>query len=98
MQENTPSQRDLAADLHVSLGKLNSLLNDLIAQGLVCSPEKNVSITGKRMYTLTDTGIEKRKKLAEDCIERKEQEMSDLKKDLLQLGLDLEEMQSEYKQ
>jgi len=77
------TQRELARDLGLSLGKLNYCLRALKSKGLVKiknfkkNPEKINYI-----YVLTPRGIAAKTKLTMDFMKRKMMEYDELKKDL----------------
>ena len=83
--QNKPnsSQRELAAELGFSLGKLNYCLKALQKKGLV--KINNFKKNPKKInyfYVLTPTGIAQKTKLTINFMKRKMQEYDELKKEL----------------
>ena len=77
------SQRELAKDLGISLGKLNYCLKALQSKGLV--KIKNFKKNPKKLnyiYVLTPKGIAEKTKLTLNFMKRKMREYDDLKKEL----------------
>jgi len=77
------SQRDLAEEIGVSLGKINFLLNELIKKGLIKIDNfsKNKSKINY-IYLLTPKGISAKFSLTLKFMKRKLKEYDELKKDL----------------
>ncbi len=83
--QNNPnsSQRELAAELGFSLGKLNYCLKALQKKGLV--KINNFKKNPKKInyfYVLTPSGIAQKTKLTINFMKRKMQEYDELKKEL----------------
>lgn len=80
------SQRQLAADLGFSLGKLNYCLSALKEKGLIKIKnfKKNSNKIGYT-YILTPKGIKEKTKMTINFMKRKMQEYDELKKDLNKL-------------
>ena len=77
------SQRQLAEELGVSVGKVNYCLRSLIDKGFVkASNFKRSTNKLSYLYLLTPSGIEKKTKLTLNFMKIKMQEFDDLKKDL----------------
>jgi len=77
------TQRELAQELGMSLGKLNYCLNALIGKGLV--KIKNFKKNPKKIsyvYILTPRGIMKKTKLTINFMKRKMQEYEELKSEV----------------
>ena len=77
------SQRELAVELGVSLGKLNYCLNALKKKGLI--KIENFKKNPNRInyvYLLTPRGIAEKTKLTVNFMKRKMQEYEELKKEL----------------
>ena len=74
-KEQKQSQRELAQELGLSLGKLNFILKALIAKGLV--KMENFAHSHNKMqycYVLTPEGISEKLKITRAFIKRKEEE------------------------
>ena len=84
LNENpSSSQRKLAIDLGISLGKLNYCLNELRKKGFV--KVKNFKKSKKKLsylYMLTPSGFTMKKNLALDFMQKKIQEYDELKKEI----------------
>ena len=83
MKPNT-SQRELAKDLGVSLGKLNYCIKELQKKGLI-KLENFQNQTNKisyLQYLITPKGIVERTKLTINFMKRKMKEYDELKKEL----------------
>ena len=77
------TQRDLAAELGFSLGKLNYCLKELKKKGLI--KLKNFRKNNRKinyMYILTPSGISTKTKLTINFMQKKMKEYEDLKKEL----------------
>tara|TARA_Y100000591_G_C21624112_1_gene589374 strand:+ start:10 stop:336 length:327 start_codon:yes stop_codon:yes gene_type:complete len=77
------TQRELAKDLGLSLGKLNYCLNALIAKGLI--KIKNFKKNPKKIsyaYILTPKGIIKKTNLTINFMKRKMREYEELKSEV----------------
>ena len=83
-KENTSSQRKLAEDLGLSLGKLNYCLKELKKKGLI--KIKNFQKQNNKIknlnYVITPKGIAERTKLTINFMARKMKEYDELKKEL----------------
>lgn len=77
------SQREMAKDLDLSLGKINYCLDELRKKGLLKlqnftnNPKKS-----KYIYVLTPKGISEKTRMTVDFMKRKMQEYDELKKEL----------------
>ncbi len=77
------SQRELASELEISLGKLNYVLNQLKKKGLIKiknfkkNPDKI-----RYLYLLTPRGITEKTKLTLNFMKRKLEEYDELKKEV----------------
>jgi EPS-associated MarR family transcriptional regulator len=87
----TLSQRQLAAELGVSLGKANYCLRALVEKGLVKlgNFSKNPN-KGKYAYILTPAGLEEKTRITLDFLKRKEAEFEAIKSEIEVLKGDLE--------
>jgi EPS-associated MarR family transcriptional regulator len=77
------SQRELASELDVSLGKLNYCLKALKAKGLI--KMKNFGNNPKKinyMYLITPKGIAEKSRLTINFMKKKMSEYDELKKEL----------------
>ena len=77
------SQRELAKELNISLGKLNYCLKSLQQKGLI--KIKNFKQNPKKvnyLYILTPKGISEKTKLTINYMQKKFKEYEDLKKEL----------------
>ena len=89
----TISQRELADELGVSLGKTNYCLKALLQRGLIkASNFKNNKNKMAYAYLLTPSGIEQKSKLTIEFLQRKRAEYEALKHEIEQLA---EEAQSD---
>ena len=81
--EKTPSQKSLAKELEVSVGKINYVLKALIEKGLVKAEnfyqnkQKN-----QYKYLLTKQGFQEKVNLTQKFIERKKEEYDKLQREL----------------
>jgi EPS-associated MarR family transcriptional regulator len=83
--EENPSltQRQMAKDLDVSLGKTNYLIQSLIKKGaLIASNFKTSENKLGYLYVITPKGIEERRKLTMLFLKRKAEEFDKLKKEM----------------
>ncbi|MBH44226.1 MAG: MarR family EPS-associated transcriptional regulator [Gammaproteobacteria bacterium] len=80
------SQRELSANLGISLGKVNFILKALVEKGNV-KARNFINNKNKRAYAyyLTPKGIEEKTRLTINFFKRKMQEYDDIKKELKQL-------------
>lgn len=81
--DKTTTQKSLAEELEISVGKLNYKLNTLIDKGLVKS-ERFINSKNKIQYKyfLTSDGINKKIKLTREFIKRKKAEYEELQAEL----------------
>ena len=87
------TQRELAEELGVSLGKANYCLKALIEKGLVkASNFKNSANKRAYLYNLTPKGIEAKAQISVKFLQRKMREYDLLRREIeqLQSELDLE--------
>lgn len=84
--DKTTTQKDLADEIGVSVGKLNYILNALIDKGLVKS-ERFLNSKNKIQYTylLTPDGIKEKINLTKLFIKRKKAEYEELQAELNQI-------------
>lgn len=82
----TTTQKSLASEIGVSVGKLNYILNALIDKGLVKS-ERFLNSKNKIQYTyiLTPDGIKEKINLTKLFIDRKKAEYEELQAELEQI-------------
>ena len=84
------SQRELAREMGVSLGKVNYCLQALMKKGLVkASNFKNSSNKIAYFYVLTPRGIEAKAKISARFLQRKLGEYEALKTEIEELQLEL---------
>ena len=77
------SQRELASELNISLGKINYILNELKKKGLVkISNFKKNKNKSSYFYLLTPKGIANKSKLTIEYMKRKMREYDELKKEI----------------
>ena len=77
------TQRELAKDLDISLGKLNYCLNELKKKGLVKIKNfRNNKNKINYLYILTPSGVKQKTKLMINFMERKMKEYDELKKEI----------------
>ena len=80
------SQRDLAKELGISLGKTNYCLKALIDKGWVKANNfKNSNNKLAYFYVLTPTGLEQKAIITRNFLQRKMQEYEALKQEIEQL-------------
>jgi len=90
-QNNQLSQRQLAEEMGVSLGKINYCLKAIVEKGWVKANNfKNSEHKSAYLYLLTPKGAEEKVNIAKRFLERKLQEYEDIK-------LQIEEIQNEIK-
>jgi EPS-associated MarR family transcriptional regulator len=81
--ENAPSQKSLANELGLSVGKVNYVLKALIEKGLVKADNffanKNKN---QYKYLLTQEGMQEKIKLTKNFIQRKKAEYEELQREL----------------
>ena len=83
VKDPSSTQRDLANELNLSLGKVNYCIKALIDKGLIKinNFKKNPNKINY-IYVLTPKGIRQKTKLTIDFMNRKIKEYEDLKKEL----------------
>ncbi|MDH7944943.1 MarR family EPS-associated transcriptional regulator [Pseudohongiella sp. SYSU M77423] len=85
------SQRQLAAELGISLGRVNYCLQALIEKGQVKVKNFSQSANKKRyLYVLTPAGIESKARLTKRFLKRKIAEYEALKAEIAEIQKDLE--------
>ena len=77
LKKPSSSQRDLASELGISLGKINFILKELKKKGL----KKNKNKVGY-LYVLTPKGIAEKSRLTINFMKIKMQEYDELKKEI----------------
>ena len=81
--KNSTSQREIAEDMGISLGKLNYCLKALKKKGLIKYKNfKNNKNKKNYLYILTPKGISHKTQLAINFMKRKMREYDELKKEL----------------
>jgi EPS-associated MarR family transcriptional regulator len=89
------SQRELAAELGVSLGKANYCLKALIEKGWVKANNfKNNRNKLSYAYLLTPRGIKEKAQVTRRFLDRKKQEYESLKREIAQLQVELQKFDS----
>jgi len=90
------TQRELAKDLGISLGKVNYCLQALIAKGMVKARNFNNSNNKKNyLYVLTPSGLENKATLTKRFLQRKVEEYETLREEINGLKRDMEETAQE---
>lgn len=87
------TQRQLAKELGVSLGKTHYLINSLMQVGWV--KLENFRCSDKKigyMYLLTPTGISEKAKITKKFLERKENEYLQLRREIEQLKSEVQSL------
>ncbi|MEJ2061213.1 MAG: MarR family EPS-associated transcriptional regulator [Gammaproteobacteria bacterium] len=80
------SQRELARELGISLGKVNYCLNALVEKGLIKARNfRNNKNKAAYLYLLTPQGIEARARLTVNFLRRKMQEYEQLEQEIEEL-------------
>lgn len=80
------SQRDVARELDVSLGKVNYCLQALIRRGWIKATNfKNSHNKAAYMYLLTPRGVESKAKLTAHFLKRKMREYEELRVEIEQI-------------
>lgn len=86
------SQRQLADELGISLGKVNYCLKALVDKGLIKCRNFSKSANKKRyFYILTPEGIDSRARLTRRFLQRKIAEYETLKSEIEDIQKDLEQ-------
>tara|TARA_B100000941_G_C28455868_1_gene527847 strand:+ start:223 stop:528 length:306 start_codon:yes stop_codon:yes gene_type:complete len=81
--KNSTSQREIAEDMGISLGKLNYCLKALKKKGLIKYKNfKNNKNKKNYLYILTPKGISHKTQLAINFMKRKMREYDELKKEI----------------
>ena len=91
-QQPAASQRSLAANLGVSVGKINYCLGALVAKGLVKA--NNFRRSDNKLayaYVLTPAGIEEKTVLAKAFLQRKVSEFEQIQRDIDALRIETRE-------
>lgn len=87
------TQRSLALDLGVSLGRVNFMLKSLSKAGLVKLQQFRRSDNKMGyFYLLTPKGVVEMSKIAQDFLERKEIEYINLRKEIEQIRAEIVEL------
>lgn len=87
------TQRELAGELKISLGKVNYLLNALVEKGLVKigNFQRGGDKLNKIAYLLTPDGLNRRMAMTRSYLERKTVEYQALKAELEELRAEIRE-------
>lgn len=89
------SQRELADELGISLGKVNYCMKALVDKGLIKVKNFSKSANKKRyLYVLTPAGIDSRARLTKRFLKRKMSEYEALKVEIEEIRKDLEQRSS----
>jgi EPS-associated MarR family transcriptional regulator len=100
--ENNPNltQRQMAAEMGLSLGKFNYCLKELVKKGIV-KIERFTSSDNKAayMYLLTPRGIDEKSKITANFLQRKMAEYEQLKQEIHELSQEVNlEAQTVYRE
>ena len=88
------SQRELAAELGVSLGKVNYCLKALVDKGHVKARNfKNADNKSAYLYLLTPTGIKAKTRISVAYLQRKMEEYEALRSEIEELRVEVAEME-----
>jgi len=88
----TISQRQLAENLQISLGKVNYCVSALLGKGLIkASNFKNSNNKIAYVYLLTPKGIKQKAILAQQFLERKVLEYEELEREIQDLRVELKQ-------
>jgi EPS-associated MarR family transcriptional regulator len=88
--EGRKSQRDLAGQLGISLGKTNYWIRRLSAEGLITiGRARNAGNKFEYTYTLTSRGMEERFRLLVHCLSRKLRQFDDLRTEIAEINKEL---------
>lgn len=91
------SQRDLAARLGVSLGKINFLLRALIEKGLITAQNfKNSQHKRVYLYQLTPNGLEEKTRMTYRFLKRKMREYEEIKVEIEKLQERLADSEAQH--
>ena len=86
------TQRELAKELGVSVGKVNYCLKALIQKGWIKANNfKNNKNKAAYAYLLTPKGIERKAQITVDYLKRKIQEYESLKQEIAQLKSEVDQ-------
>ncbi len=93
------SQRELAAQLGVSLGKANYCLKELVKKGLIKAGNFK-SNPNKRVYAylLTPNGVKEKSRVTMRFLQRKMDEYEQIKQEIIRLKLEVQQAQTASKQ
>lgn len=100
IEENpSMSQRELAAQLGVSLGKANYCLKELVKKGLIKAGNFK-SNPNKRVYAylLTPNGVKEKSRVTMRFLQRKMDEYEQIKQEIIRLKLEVQQAQTASKQ
>ena len=91
------SQRELAAELGVSLGKANYCINALIEKGLVKAHNfKNARNKAAYLYLLTPKGVNAKARITAAYLQRKIEEYEGLRDEIEQLQAKIESQSANH--
>jgi len=92
------SQRELAAEIGLSLGKINYCIKALMGKGWIKAQNfKNSKNKAAYLYVLTPGGIDGKVKLVRNFIQRKVLEYDELRQEIGNLRKESEEMERRAK-
>jgi EPS-associated MarR family transcriptional regulator len=99
LQDNpNTTQRQLASELGISLGKTNYCLKALISKGMVKAKNfKNSANKRAYLYILTPKGIDAKARISVNFLQRKVKEYEALKTEIEQLKSELNTNEAESK-
>ena len=86
------TQRQMAKEMGLSLGKFNYCLKELIKKGFVkINRFKSSDNKATYMYILTPHGIEEKTKITSSFLKRKMDEFEDIKRQIIEISLEVNE-------
>ena len=91
-QESDLTQRDMAKQMGISLGKVNYCLSELAKKGLIkVNRFKSAKNKIPYSYILTPYGIEEKARLTMSFLRRKTREFEEIKRQIRELSAEIEE-------
>lgn len=92
------SQRELAGELGVSVGKINYCINALVEKGLIkVSNFQNSPHKGRYIYLLTPKGIEAKAAITLSFLKSKLSEYEELRREIDELRQEVEQIKTSKK-
>ena len=86
------TQRQMAEQMGISLGKFNYCLNELVKKGFVkINRFKSSDNKAAYMYILTPRGVEEKSKITIRFLKRKMQEFEKIKQQIKEISMDVED-------